>query len=414
MKPINIYFKLAYLLSLMLCIVFISCEKEKGIIKPSAQNVYSFSVVKNQNYNWILTNEEISFYYENFKILPNNNVSIINLNRVGFNSITGQFSTSLSNSENKLDSFDFINNVKIIQLNESKFLKINKVLYQIDTPYFNSKTNLFITDKNLNVQNKLTWDSSETILTAGMLPDERIIIVSQKGVSTNVTCLKTDYSIDWKKTIGNINVIGNEINDLVITNESIFLQTNDLFSRNDINHLIKLNFSGMNQISRQIKDQGKYEFNNMEESENGMVLSGQKYNPFTGLIDLCFLTYDNNLAIANETIINITDYFPDWDINNNTSYWIISKYFTPLVKDETGYWIAATYPNKKNTYSIKLIKFNKQMQLEKIIPIITNMDDNYTSTQLKMDANHIYITYANVQKGIYFFLLNKSGDLIEN
>lgn len=414
MKPLNIYLKIAYLLFSILCIAFTSCEKEKTIIKPSAQNLYSFSAIKNYNYNWILTNNEISFYDENFEILSNNFTSIINLSRVSFNSKTGQFTASLSNNESKVDSFNFINNVKIIQLNESKFLKINNVLYPIDTQNFKSKTNLFITDKNLNVQNKLTWDSSENISAAGMLPDGRVILISQKGVSINMTCLKTNYSIDWKKTIGDINIIGNEINDLVVTNESIFLQTNDNFSRPNMNYLIKLNFSGMNQISRQIKDQGKFDFKDMEESENGMVLSGQKYNPFTGLIDLCFLNYDNNLQISNETVIKIADYFPDWDINIKSTYWIINKYFTPLLKDENGYWIAATYPNKKNTYSIKLIKLNKQMQVEKIVPIITNMDDNYTSTQLKMDAKNIYITYSNVQKGIFYFVLDKNGNFIKN
>jgi hypothetical protein len=352
-----------------------------------------------------LTSDEMSVFKSNIGTLPNGSPSFLNFERIGFNSKSGNF----SKTEIKFDSFDTVNevNLAIFQLTESLILK--------GSTNTNGVNNYTIINKNFNVLKKLTWDSSETIFAAGLLNDGRIIVVSQKGVFINVNCLKPDYNLDWKKTIGNTNSYGKYINDLIITNESIFIQTSSDFN-STISYLIKLNFTSLSQVNRQIKSQGKYTFKNMEESGNGIVLSGQKYNAVSGLLDLCFLNYNYDLQITNETIINIADNFPDWDMDNIKQYWDVTAYFSTLLKDETGYWMAATYPNFKNTYSLKLLKFNKQMHLEKIIPILTNLDDHYLSTQLKMDANYIYVTYANTNSnsgdGFYFFLLNKNGEFI--
>ena len=394
--------------------LFYSCTKPIEELRTPAQNIYPLDYYGFSGSDWFLTQNELAVINPKANIISGFTLSQSYLNRVSFNFSTKQF------SQNLFDTFApflhngnliKVNTSKFIQLDESRFLMVNKI-----QGVANDYSLVYLTDSHL--KNKILIsdrDSSYIVEQAGILPDGKILILEKPirlPLYPKLTCYNHNYKSEWSKILSS-NLAGDlyhQNKDIVIQNNSIYILQQRDNGTSKQNLLFRFDFSGkLIKLDKMPAYAASFNFGYLLASNNGLVLAGMKYNDVSHRNDFCLLSLDVNLNPINEKIIPIVSILPDWEFFMNDFRYGFSDLIPKPIIVNNNLWMPVPYYTDRSGSSLKLIKFNKELEVELVKPIITNIKQKISNVAVKANSDYLYLGGANY-KGCFFYRLNKNGD----
>jgi hypothetical protein len=406
--------------SLMVFVIaglFLSCTKPKEVVRSSAQNIYPLSNYAFEGDEWFLANDELGACIPDrdytFKPLSKSHRNAYDFKNKHFsNNLVDTFSPFWQGSEKRF-AFDS----RLFQLDETHFLLVN-TFYRDGFGSYEFYTKVYLTDSHLKNKVLITdRDSSFHVNNASILPDKSIILLESKYSNNRkqISCFKSDNKINWIKNL-NTGFFGATYNkDLALTNNTInVLQeryVNSLSTGFEV-VVFSYDFSGnLIQFKKVINRDLNYSFNYLNAVENGLIITGSKYNELSRVNDLVLLKLDANLNTVVEKPIALVDVAPDFSFTKN-AYGNDFDFSTTLPKPvqfANSIWMPLAYYSKQAGSSLKLIRMNQSLEIESVKPIISNIPENISSAAIKANDSYLFIGGANY-KGAFFYRMDKMGN----